>query len=177
MKFTISGKNVEVTDALRDVTEKKLGKLDKYFAEDVPVDVKLSVQKNRQIIEVTIPFSGALLRAEEATEDMYVSLDNVVDVMERQIRKHKTKLERRNKGQETIRFENVVALPSTEQGKEPSIVRTKRFAVKPMDEEEAVLQMELLRHSFFVFRNADSDEINVVYKRKDGNYGLIEPQY
>jgi len=176
MKLTISGKNVEVTDALRDVTEKKLGKLNKYFVEDVPVDVKLSVERNRQIIEVTIPFSGAILRAEEATEDMYTSLDNVVDVMERQIRKHKTKLERRTKSQETIRFENITALPS-EKDKEPSIVRTKRFAIKPMDEEEAVLQMELLRHSFFVFRNSGTDEINVVYKRKDGNYGLIEPQY
>ncbi|MGF7059810.1 ribosome hibernation-promoting factor, HPF/YfiA family [Brassicibacter mesophilus] len=177
MKFTISGKNMEVTDALKDVTEKKLSKLDKYFVENVPVDATLSVEKNRQIIEVTIPFSGAILRAEEATEDMYNSIDNVVDVLERQIRKHKTKLQKRNKGLETIRFENIQALPPADQDKEPSIVKTKKFALKPMDEEEAVLQMELLRHSFFVFRNADTDEVNVVYKRKDGNYGLIEPQF
>ncbi|SCG81957.1 putative protein SH2139 [Proteiniborus sp. DW1] len=177
MKITISGKNMAVTDALREVTEKKLSKLDKYFFEDVPVDVTLSVEKNRQIIEVTIPFSGAIIRAEESTEDMYQSIDKVVDILERQIRKHKTKLQKKNKGFETIRFENVQALPVGENGKESSIVRTKRFAMKPMDAEEAVLQMELLRHAFYVFRNAETDEVNVVYKRKDGNYGLIEPEF
>lgn len=177
MKITISGKNMAVTDALREVTEKKLSKLDKYFFEDVPVDVTLSVEKNRQIIEVTIPFSGAIIRAEESTEDMYQSIDKVIDVLERQIRKHKTKLQKKNKGFETIRFENIQALPAGENGKEASIVRTKRFAMKPMDAEEAVLQMELLRHAFYVFRNAETDEVNIVYKRKDGNYGLIEPEF
>ncbi|WIV12014.1 ribosome-associated translation inhibitor RaiA [Proteiniborus sp. MB09-C3] len=177
MKITISGKNMVVTDALRDVIEKKMGKLDKYFYEDVPVYITLSVEKNRQIIEVTIPFSGAIIRAEESTDDMYQSIDRVVDVLERQVRKHKTKLQKKNKGLETIRFENVQALPAGENGKEASIVRTKRFAMKPMDAEEAVLQMELLRHAFYVFRNAESDEVNIVYRRKDGNYGLIEPEY
>lgn len=177
MKITISGKNMAVTDALRDVIEKKMGKLDKYFYEDVPVYITLSVEKNRQIIEVTIPFSGAIIRAEESTDDMYQSIDRVVDVLERQVRKHKTKLQKKNKGLETIRFENVQALPAGENGKEASIVRTKRFAMKPMEAEEAVLQMELLRHAFYVFRNAESDEVNIVYKRKDGNYGLIEPEY
>lgn len=177
MKITISGKNMAVTDALRDTIEKKVGKLDKYFYQDVPVDVTLSVEKNRQIIEVTIPFSGAIIRAEESTEDMYQSLDKVIDVLERQIRKHKTKLQKRSKGLDTIRFENVQALPASENDKEPSIVRTKRFAMKPMDAEEAVLQMELLRHAFYVFRDAETDEVNIVYKRKDGNYGLIQPEF
>lgn len=177
MKMTISGKNMAVTDALRDVIEKKMSKLDKYFYKDVPVDITLSVEKNRQIIEVTIPFSGAIIRAEESTDDMYQSIDKVIDVVERQVRKHKTKLQKKNKGLETIRFENIQALPAVENEKEPSIVRTKRFAMKPMDAEEAVLQMELLRHAFYVFRNAESDEVNIVYKRKDGNYGLIEPQF
>ncbi len=177
MKITISGKNMAVTDALRDVTERKMSKLDKYFFEDVPVDVTLSVEKNRQIIEVTIPFSGAIIRAEESTDDMYQSIDKVIDVLERQIRKHKTKLQKKSKGFETIRFENIQSLPVGENGKEASIVRTKRFAMKPMDAEEAVLQMELLRHAFYVFRNAESDEVNIVYKRKDGNYGLIEPEF
>lgn len=175
MKITISGKNMAVTDALRDTIEKKISKLDKYFYQDVPVNVTLSVEKNRQIIEVTIPFSGAIIRAEESTEDMYQSVDKVIDVLERQVRKHKTKLQKRSKGMDTIRFENVQALPALE--KEPSIVKTKRFAMKPMDAEEAVLQMELLRHAFYVFRNAETDEVNVVYKRKDGNYGLIEPEF
>lgn len=177
MKITVSGKNMAVTDALRDVITKKMGKLDKYFFEDVPADITLSVEKSRQIIEVTIPFSGAIIRAEESTDDMYQSIDKVIDVLERQIRKHKTKLQKKNKGFETIRFENIQALPAVENEKDPSIVRTKRFAMKPMDAEEAVLQMELLRHAFYVFRNAETDEVNIVYKRKDGNYGLIEPEF
>jgi len=177
MKITISGKNMDITDALRDVTEKKLGKLEKYFYEDVSVNVTLSVEKNRHIIEVTIPFSGAIIRAEESSDDMYQSIDKVIDVLERQIRKHKTKLQKKNKGLETIRFENIQALPPEDDDKEPKIVKTKRFAMKPMDAEEAVLQMELLRHSFYVFRNAETDEVNIVYKRKDGNYGLIEPEF
>lgn len=177
MKMTISGKNMAVTDALKDVIEKKMGKLDKYFYQDVPANVTLSVEKNRQIIEVTIPFSGAIIRAEEATDDMYQSIDKVVDVLERQVRKHKTKLQKKNKGFETIRFENIQALPSQGNEKEPSIVKTKKFAMKPMDAEEAVLQMELLRHAFYVFRNSETNEVNVVYKRKDGNYGLIEPEF
>lgn len=177
MKINISGKNMAVTDALKDVTEKKMSKLEKYFFEEVPVNITLSVEKNRQIIEVTIPFSGAIIRAEESTDDMYQSIDKVIDVLERQIRKHKTKLQKKSKGLETIRFENIQALPTVDKEKEPSIVRTKRFAMKPMDAEEAVLQMELLRHAFFVFRNAESDDVNIVYKRKDGNYGLIEPEF
>lgn len=180
MKITISGKNMEVTNGLRDAVEKKIGKLDKFFHEGVPADVTLSVEKNRHIIEVTIPFSGAILRAEESSEDMYASIDRVVDILDRQIRKHKTKLQKRTNNGKTIRFENIPAFvetDKTEKTEEPSIVKTKKFAIKPMDEEEAILQMELLRHSFFVFRNAETDEVNVVYKRKDGNYGLIEPQF
>lgn len=177
MKISISGKNMNITDALREVTEKKLGKLEKYFYEDVLVNATLSVEKNRHIIEVTIPFSGVIIRAEESSDDMYQSIDKVVDVLERQIRKHKTKLQKKNKGLETIRFENIQALPQEDDDKEPKIVRVKRFAMKPMDAEEAILQMELLRHAFYVFRNAETDEVNIVYKRKDGNYGLIEPEF
>lgn len=177
MKMIISGKNMEVTDALRDTTEKKLGKLDKYFFKNAEAYVTFSVEKDRQIIEVTIPFAGAIIRAEEFTDDMYTSIDKAVDVLERQVKKHKTKLQRRKHNGKTIRFENIPSLDTQERDNEPKIVKTKRFAIKPMDEEEAVLQMDLLGHNFFVFRNADSDEVNVVYKRKDGNYGLIEPEY
>ncbi|WP_425446285.1 ribosome hibernation-promoting factor, HPF/YfiA family [Dethiothermospora halolimnae] len=173
MKLIISGKNMQVTDGLRNAAEKKLTKLDKYFNQDVEVNTTLSVEKDRHIAEVTIPFSGTILRAEEYTDDMYASIDKVVDILERQVRKHKTKLQKRHRNGDTIRFENIPQYPKEDN--EPKIVKTKRFAMKPMDEEEAVLQMELLRHSFFVFRNADTDEVNVVYKRKDGNYGLIEP--
>lgn len=174
MKIVISGKNIEVTNALKETVEKKLGKLEKFFHKDVLANVTLSVQKNRQIIEVNIPFAGAILRAEEWSIDLYQAIDDVVELLERQIRKHKTKLERRKHSGETIRFENVTEI---EEEFKPKLVKTKRFAIKPMDEEEAILQMELLRHDFFVFRNSDTEEVNVIYKRKDGNYGLIEPTF
>lgn len=178
MKVNITGKNMEVTDALRNVTYKKLGKLDKYFDKDVIADVTFSVEKSRQIIEVTIDLPGTILRAEESTDDMYTSVDRAVDILERQVRKYKTKLQKRYQNNNTIRFENIQPLPQgNEKEMKPRIVRTKRFAMKPMHEEEALLQMELLGHSFFMFMNAETDEVNVVYKRKDGNYGLIEPEF
>lgn len=175
MKMNYAGKNIEVTDALRDITEKKLGKLDKYFEKDIEGNITFSTEKNRKIIEVTINLPGTIIRAEESTDDMYASIDKVVDVLERQIRKYKTKLQDRYKNNKTIRFENVMDLNSKEKDDAPKIVRTKRFGLKPMDSEEAILQMELLGHNFFVFRDADTEETHVVYKRKDGNYGLIEP--
>ncbi len=177
MIITISGKQMEVTNALKEVINEKCTRLDKYFHKDIPITITLSAQKGRQIVEATIPLDGAIIRAEEATPDMYASIDGVIDILERQIRKHKTKLQQRKQASETIRFENVVADASTEENDETKIVRTKRFAVKPMDKEEAVLQMELLRHNFFVFMDGETDEVSVVYKRKDGNYGLIEPPF
>lgn len=175
MKITVNGKNVEVTAALRATVEKKLSKLEKYFNPEVTAHATLSVQRNRQIIEVTIPFNGVILRGEEANDDMYASIDLVIDKLERQIRKQKTKLEKRNYGT-SLRYqaiEDVVA-----EGKnEAKIVKTKRFAIKPMSAEEAVLQMELLGHNFFVYESADDGVVNVVYKRKDGNFGLIEPEF
>jgi putative sigma-54 modulation protein len=175
MRLTVTGKNITLTDALKEIIEKKLSKLDKYFVPEVDTRVTLSVQKNRQIIEVTIPFNGMIVRGEEATDDMYSSIENVVEKIEKQILKNKTKFERRlHEG--SLRLKD---LPAFELGEEEEnkIVKTKRFAIKPMDTEEAVLQMDLLGHNFFVFKNADSNEVNVVYKRKDGNYGLIEPEF
>ncbi|WP_132995288.1 ribosome hibernation-promoting factor, HPF/YfiA family [Sporanaerobacter acetigenes] len=178
MKINITGKNMEITDALRDVTYKKLGKLDKYFQSDVEANVTYSVERNRKIIEVTINLPGTILRAEESSDDMYTSIDKAVDILERQIRKYKTKLQKRYQNGETIRFENIQPLPQENQEvNKPKIVKTKRFAMKPMNTEEAILQMELLRHNFFMFMNAETDEVNVIYKRKDGNYGLIEPEF
>ncbi|SHI62715.1 SSU ribosomal protein S30P/sigma 54 modulation protein [Geosporobacter subterraneus DSM 17957] len=176
MKIKVSGRNLEVTDALRDTVIAKLERFGKYFKEDTEAQATLSVEKNRQILEVTIPINGSLLRVEEATDDMYASVDRVVDKLNRQIEKHKTKLEKRYRGHDTIRFENIPDVEPTERN-EARIVKTKRFAVKPMDAEEAVLQMELIGHNFFVFTNAETDDINVVYKRKDGQYGLIEPTF
>lgn len=175
MRITVSGKNINITNALKERVEKKLSKFERYFGPETEAYATLSVEKNRHIIEVTIPFNGVILRGEEATADMYTSIDNVIEKLERQMRRHKTKLEKRIKDG-NIKFENWTS-PTEEEDQEVKIVKTKRFAMKPMPVEEAVLQMELLGHSFFVFSNADTDEVNVVYKRKNGNYGLIEPEF
>lgn len=176
MKNIITGRNIELTDALRDIVEKKMSRLDKYFQEDATATVTLNVEKLRQIVEVTIPISGNIIRAEETTDDMYTSIDRVIDVLERQVRRHKEKLKDRKHTKETIRFENVVDLPADDAEEEGKIVKFKKFPLKPMDEEEAILQMELIGHAFYVFRNGETGDVNVVYKRKDGHYGLIEPQ-
>ncbi len=177
MKVKVIGKNIEVTEALKNIIEKKISRLDRYFNPDVEAQTTLGVQKNRHTIEVTIPFNGVILRSEEQNDDMYISLDIVVDKLERQIRKHKTKLEKRNHGT-SLKFQGIPQYTNTEEeDMDPKIVKTKRFAFKPMSAEEAVLQMELVGHSFFVYMNDDTSEVNVVYKRKDGNYGLIESDY
>ncbi|MDF2546598.1 MAG: ribosomal subunit interface protein [Anaerosolibacter sp.] len=176
MRVRVSGRNLAVTDALKDTINNKLEKFGKYFKEDTEAQATLSVEKNRQIFEITIPINGSILRAEESTEDMYASVDKAIDKLNRQIEKYKTKLEKKYKGHDTIRFEYIPDVTPGEKS-EAKIVRTKRFSVKPMDPEEAVLQMELLGHNFFVFTNGDTEELNVVYKRKDGDYGLIEPTF
>lgn len=179
MKTTIIGKNIEVTSALKQAVEKKLTRLDRYFGEEHIAHVKLVVQKNKQTIEVSIPLNGVMIRSEETTEDMYASIDLVLDKLERQIRKQKTKLEKRMYS-DSLRFHEIPAYEAavTDDSEEKgNIVRTKKFAIKPMNSEEAALQMELLGHNFFVFMNDKSEEVNVVYKRKDGNYGLIEPEF
>ena len=175
MKVTVMSKNIEITPALRAMIEKKISKLDKYFEKEVDAKVTISVQKSRHIVEVTIPFSGIMLRAEEATEDMYKSIDMVEEKLVRQIRKQKTKLSR--KYNQSLRFAEIATdLEEVEETK-GKIVRTKTFAVKPMNSEEAVLQMELLGHNFFVYQDTDTNNISVLYKRKDGNYGLLDPEY
>lgn len=176
MNIIISGKNIEITEALKERVTKKVGKLDKFFSNDTEAHVTLSVQKARQIVEVTISFNGIVLRAEESNDDMYTSIDKTIDLLERQIRKNKTRLSRRLHDND-FRIDNVKFPEEIQEEKEFKIVRSKRFAIKPMDVEEAILQMNLLGHEFFMFYNADSRQVNVVYKRKDGNYGLIEPEF
>lgn len=178
MRFNIVGRNIEVTEGLRAAIEEKLGKLEKYFRPDTQINVTLSVEKGNQKIEVTIPMKGSIIRSEQESTDMYVSIDLVEEIIERQLRKYKTKLTASYKGAVSISdFAESYIEEDFEEPEEIRIERTKRFAVKPMDPEEACMQMELLGHTFFVFRNADSEEINVVYKRKNGTYGLIEPEY
>lgn len=173
MKFIISGKNIEVTEGLKTAVEEKIGKLDKYFTEDTEIHVTLSTQKDRQKIEVTIPMKGNIVRAEQESNDMYVSIDLVEEIIERQLRRYKTKIIERQQATVNLSKEFIEEEVDDEEIK---VVRTKRFAVKPMDVEEACVQMELLGHNFFVFRNAETDEVNVVYKRKGNTFGLIEPE-
>lgn len=180
MNFIISGKNIDVTEALKDRVGKKLSKLERYIKMDVDVHVTLSVEKIRHIVEVTIPFYGMILRAEEESNDMYSAIDLVVDSLERQIRKFKTKIAKKAKDAESLRyitFGNDTEQESLEENGEFKIAKVKRFPIKPMSIEEAILQMNLVGHSFFVFLNQDTDKVNVVYRRNDGAYGLIEPEY
>lgn len=174
MKVNIYGKNMQLTEALKEATIKKIKRLDKFFQQDVEAKVVLSIERNDQKVEVTIPFNGRIARVEESSDDMYNSIDEAVESLEQQLRKYKTKLQDKRQSSESIKFDNFESLDDEEN--EFKVVKTKRFAIKPMNIEEAVLQMDLLKHNFFVFLNADSEEVNVVYKRKDNNYGLIEPE-
>ena len=175
MRFTITGRNIEVTQGLREAVEDKLGKLDRFFAPATEAVVRLSVQKDIQKIEVTIPVKGHIIRAEESSSDMYVSIDLVEEILERQLKKYKNKLI--DKKQSAPSFSEAFLQEEASAEEEIQIVKSKKFAVKPMDPEEACVQMELLGHNFFVFRNAETFEVNVVYKRKDKTYGLIEPEF
>lgn len=178
MKILIKGKNIQVTPALREYVEKRVGKITKYFEGELKdATVTLVVEKDIQRVEVTIPLNGYILRGEEETMDMYTSIDNVVDKLERQVRKYKTRMNRQIKNLSVLDLvpeNNKTNIK--EEVDEPKIVKTKRFAVKPMPIEEAVLQMDLLGHNFFVFLDAVTEDVTVVYKRRDGNYGLIEPE-
>lgn len=176
MKFTIIGRKIEVTDKMRDYVEKKLTKLDKFFREESDARIVLGTIKDNEYIEATIYASGMIYRAEASDKEVLAAVDKIVDVIERQIRKNKTRLEKKIKRDAALDSMLISGASYTE-GEETSefeIVKTKRFTVKPMSAEEAVLQMNLLGHNFFVFKNVDTDEMNVVYKRKDGKYAIIE---
>lgn len=175
MRFTITGRNIEVTEGLRSAVENKLGKLEKYFDKDVDINVTLSVEKDRQKIEVTIPVKGNIIRSEQTSSDMYVSIDLVEEVIERQLKKYKTKIIQSKQAAGTAFTQDYIDNDYEEEA-EIKIVRSKRFGIKPMDPEEACIQMELLGHNFYVFSNAETGEVNVVYKRKGNTYGLIEPE-
>ncbi len=175
MKISITGKNLEVSEYMREVAEKKLNKLSRYFPQDTEAQVTLSVERNRHIVEVTIPYEGRILRAEEVSGDMYASLDSVGSKLEKQVERYRTRFARAQRNAK-MPVEEVVPVPMEEDEEEgPRIVRNKKFEIRPMSEEEAMLQMEMLGHNFFVFENAATGQINVLYLRKDGNYGLIEP--
>ena len=175
MKFVIVGKNIEVTPGLRDAVEDKIGKLERYFTPETEIHVTLSVEKERQKIEVTIPVKGNIIRSEQVSNDMYVSIDLVEEIIERQLKKYKNKLIDQQQGAGFFKKEFMEK--EYMEDEEVKIIRTKKFDIKPMYPEDACVQMELLGHSFFVFCNAETDQVNVVYKRKGNTYGLIEPEY
>ena len=175
MKFIIVGKNIEVTPGLKAAVEDKIGKLEKYFTQDTEVHVTLSVEKERQKIEVTIPVKGNIIRSEQVSNDMYVSIDLVEEIIERQLKKYKNKLVERKQNIDYFRQDYIEKEFMDEE--EIQIIRSKKFDIKPMYPEDACVQMELLGHNFYVFRNAETDEVNVVYKRKGNTYGLIEPEF
>ncbi|MCI2050045.1 MAG: ribosome-associated translation inhibitor RaiA [Lachnospiraceae bacterium] len=175
MKYIIVGKNVDVTPALDQAVREKIGKLDKYFSEDTVANVTLNVDKDRHKIEVTIPVKGGIIRCEQVSNDMYVSIDLVEEIIERQLKKYKNKItDKHQQGDESFKREFLDHDYMDDE--EIRIVRKKEFEMKPMYPEDACVQMELLGHNFFVFRNAETEQINVVYKRKGNTYGLIEPE-
>ena len=174
MRYIISGKNLDITEGLRSAVTEKLGKLERYFTPETEIHVTLSVEKDRQKIEVTIPVKGNIIRSEQVSSDMYVSIDLVEEVIERQLRKYKTKIV--NQQQAGGNFQKEFVEDEFLEDEEVKIIRTKKFGIKPMYPEDACVQMELLGHNFYVFRNAETDEVNVVYKRKGNTYGLIEPE-
>ncbi len=173
MKIIITGRKIDISAGIRSFTEKKLQKLDKFFDEQAEAQVTLSVEKDRQTAELTIYFGGFVYRAEDTSEDMYASIDRAIDLIERQIRKNKTRLEKKLRGGA---FDVPAQDAQDTEEKEFKIVKSKKHALKPMSPEEAILQMNLLGHEFFVFHNDETDKIDIVYKRKDGNYGLIEAE-
>mgnify|MGYP000217412688 CR=1 FL=1 len=176
MRFIITGRNIDVTDGLRSAVEEKLGKLDRFFAPETEVNVTLSVEKERQKIEVTIPVKGNIIRSEQVSSDMYVSIDLVEEVIERQLKKYRTKLVTKQQNAAAV-FKQDFLDEKSEDDEEIKIIRTKKFDMKPMYPEDACVEMELLGHDFYVFINAETEDVNVVYKRKGNTYGLIEPEY
>ncbi len=175
MRYIITGKNINVTEGLKNAIYEKIGKLEKYFKPETEVRVAFSVQKkDKHKVEVTIPIKGTVIRAEEESTDMYVSIDLVEEIIERQIKKYKNKIIDSKQSDYGL-SEAFAAEEANEE--EIVITRSKKFPMKPMDPEEACVEMELTGHNFFVFRNSETDKVNVVYKRSGNTYGLIEPEY
>jgi len=176
MNINVRGKQIKVTDALKDYAEKRVSKLEKYSDDFMDVQITLSVEKERQRVEVTAPLNGFLLRGEEETDDMYSSIDLVVDKLERQMEKYRKRI-----GKKRLKAakEEPSFMPEADEElfDKDSIVKTKRFPAKLMSVDEAVMQMNLIGHSFYVFINSDTEQMNVVYRRKHGGYGLLEPEF
>lgn len=178
MRYLFTGKNITVSDSLKQRTMQKLGRLEKLLPPDAQAQVTYSVNKLEHKVEVTIPIQKRILRGEVSDTEMYAALDTVVDVLEKQMVKYKSRLRDRSRRDTAFKDEFNMIFESPESSDEPQrkIEKTKRFTIKPMDPEEAVMEMDLLGHNFYVFRNGETEEVNVVYRRKNGSYGLIEPE-
>jgi putative sigma-54 modulation protein len=179
MLVAVNGKNIEVTNALRDYAEKKVAKIVKFFEKSpLEAQVTLDTERGKHIVDITVQVNGLLLRGEAKTDDMYASIDAAIEKIERQVRKYKTKMNRKfQKENQVVLIPVSATATAAKEEFEPHIKRTKRFAIKPMSVEEAVMQMDLLDHDFYMFSNSETEEVNVVYRRKDGYYGLIEPEF
>jgi len=173
MKVIITTKNVNASDYLKEIIEKKLGKLEKFFSEDIGVNIMLSEERNKKKIEATIKTKGMIFRAESKAEEFYDGIDNVVEKLSSQMAKFKSKLQKRHKDAKEFVFSQ---WPETEE-EDINVIKNKKFELEPMTVDEAVLQMEMLEHNFFVFLNMETDSVNVVYKRNDEDYGLLETTY
>lgn len=176
MKVIITSKNMSASDHLKQTIESKLDRLGKYFSSDIVANVTLSMEKGRQKIEATINAKGTIFRAEETTNDIYTGVDRVVEKLSSQMSRFKTKLQRKHKDHKEFQFAEIPEIAG-EELEEMRVVRRKQFDLKPMTVDEAIMQMELLEHTFFVFLNVESDTVNVVYKRKNNDYGLLETRY
>ncbi len=176
MKVIITSKNMNASDHLKETIESKLDRLGKYFSNDIVANVTLSMEKGRQKIEATINAKGTIFRAEETTNDIYTGVDGVIEKLSSQMSRFKTKLQRKHKDHKEFQFADLPEIAG-EELEEMRVVRRKQFDLKPMNVDEAIMQMELLEHTFFVFLNVESDTVNVVYKRKDNDYGLLETRY
>jgi putative sigma-54 modulation protein len=175
MKVIITSKNLNASDHLKETIESKFQKLGKYFSNEINVNIMLTLEKSRQKIEATINAKGTIFRAEDTTNDIYNGVDKVVDRLSSHMSKYKTKLQKKHKDNKSILVADIPDIPE-EDGADLAVVRKKKFDLLPMSADEAILQMELLEHNFFVFLNMETDGVGVVYKRKDGNYGLLETE-
>lgn len=175
MQVRVTGRHIEVTPALRTYAEEKINRLERYVDKIVDAHVILSIEKYRHIAEITLHANSITIRGEEESGDMYSSLDLVIDKIERQVRRYKERISKKPQRHEREEIKGKASLLPAEEPAEPRLIKTKRFALKPMTVEEAIMHMELVGHDFFVYRSAQTEEVNVIYRRKDGNYGLIEP--
>ena len=174
MKIIVTGKNINVSDKIQTAIEKKFEKLGKYFADDIKANVVIHLEKAKVKMEATIATKGAIFRAEDVSQDIFDCIDIVADKLSSQMSKYKGKMLRKNKSNESVRFEMI---PETAEPEEGKVVKTKRFELTPMTVDEAILQMELLQHNFFVFLNVETDSVSVVYKRQDKDYGVLNTVY